>query len=331
MKISTFLRGKLPFVALSFFLAAFGVLFLRAAGVDLRFALPVPCLLFCGGVLTLLPEYVAKNRYYGNLRGITRQLDRKYLLSEIIEAPDFCEGALLYDALKAVSKSANDEIAKHKMTATEYREYIELWVHEIKTPIAVAKLLCENAQSGQSADMDAELDRIERFVEQALFYARSGNVEDDCMIRRVALAELLADTLKNRAKYLIERKIRVRIKDLEHTVFTDPKWLSFILWQLIDNSVKYGCRSIEFSGVRNERSVSLFIQDDGVGISEKDAGRVFDKGFTGENGRRFGHSTGLGLYLCKKLCNKLGLGLSLSSAPGKGVVAEIVFPVSEPV
>jgi signal transduction histidine kinase len=179
--------------------------------------------------------------------------------------------------------------------------------------------------------MEAELDRIERFVEQALFYARSGNVEDDCMIRRVALAELLADTLKNRAKYLIARKIRIRMKNLAHTVFTDPKWLSFILWQLIDNSVKYGCRNIEFSGVQNERSVSLFIRDDGAGIPEQDVGRVFDKGFTGENGRRFGHSTGLGLYLCKKLCNKLGLGLSLSSAPGKGVVVEIVFPVGEPI
>jgi signal transduction histidine kinase len=167
-------------------------------------------------------------------------------------------------------------------------------------------------------------------VEQALFYARSGNVEDDCMVRRVALAELLADTLKNRAKYLIARKIRVRMNNLTHTVFTDPKWLSFILWQLIDNAVKYGCKNIEFSGAQNDHSVSLFIRDDGVGISEKDIGRVFDKGFTGENGRRFGHSTGLGLYLCKKLCTKLGLGLSLSSAPGEGVVAEIVFPVGEP-
>jgi signal transduction histidine kinase len=326
MKISTFFRGKLLFLALSFLLSAFGALLFRAASADLRFVLFVPCFLFGGSVLSLLPEYFTKNRYCGDLREILKRLDRKHLLSEIIEAPDFCEGAVLYDALKAVSKSANDEIAKHRMIATEYREYIELWVHEIKTPIAVAKLLCENAQD---ADTEAELDRIERFVEQALFYARSGNVEDDCMIRRVALAELLADTLKNRAKYLIACKIRVRMKNLAHTVFTDPKWLSFILWQLIDNAVKYGCKNIEFSGVRKDRSVSLFIRDDGVGIPEQDVGRVFDKGFTGENGRRFGHSTGLGLYLCKKLCTKLGLGLSLSSAPGKGVVAEIVFPVSE--
>jgi signal transduction histidine kinase len=327
MKISTFLRGKLLFLTLSFFVSAFGAALLFAVNADFRFALFVPGFLFCGSVLSLLPEYFTKNRYYGNLRELLSRLDRKYLLSEVLESPTFLEGEILCDTLRAVGKSANDEIAKHRLIATEYREYVELWVHEIKTPIAVAKLLCENTQN---ADMDAELDRIERCVEQALFYARSGNVEDDYMIRRIALADLLSDTLKSRAKYLIERKIRVRMNNLAHTVYTDPKWLSFILWQLIDNAVKYGCKDIEFSGAQNDRGVSLFIRDDGAGISEKDIGRVFDKGFTGENGRRFGHSTGIGLYLCKKLCTKLGLGISLSSAPGEGVVAEIVFPVGEP-
>ncbi|MDR2354691.1 MAG: sensor histidine kinase [Clostridiales Family XIII bacterium] len=326
MKITSFLRGKLLFIALCFFISAFGALLLYTMQANLRFALFVPGFLFGGSVLALLPEYLAKNRYYRELRNAAERLDKKHLLSEIVSAPEFYEGEILYDALKTVGKSANDEIAKHRLVATEYREYIELWVHEIKTPIAVAKLICENTQN---ADMDAEIDRIERLVEQALFYARSGNVENDYLIRRIDLRELLNDTLKNGAKYLIGRKIRIRTENLSHTVFTDPKWLSFILWQLIDNSVKYGCRNIEFSGVQNARSVSLFIRDDGVGISEKDIGRVFDKGFTGENGRRFGRSTGLGLYLCKKLCAKLGLSLSLESAPGEGVVAELVFPKSE--
>jgi signal transduction histidine kinase len=328
MKIASFLRGKLLFIALCFFISAFGVLLLYAMYANLRFALFIPGFLFGGSVLSLLPEYFTKNRYYRELRDATEQLDRTYLLCEVISAPDFCEGEILYDALKAVGKSANDEIAKHRLIATEYREYIELWVHEIKTPIAVAKLLCENARN---ADMNAEMDKIERLVEQALFYARSGNVENDYLIRRIDLSELLNDALKNGAKYLIGHKIRVRTENLSHTVFTDPKWLSFILWQLIDNSVKYGSRSIEFSGVQNEGSVSLFIRDDGVGISEKDLARVFDKGFTGENGRRFGRSTGLGLYLCRKLCTKLGLFLSLESAPGNGVVAKLVFPKREPV
>jgi signal transduction histidine kinase len=326
MKIASFLRGKLLFIALCFFLSAFGALLLYTVHANLYFALFVPCFLFGGSVLALLPEYFTKNRYYRELRDATARLDRTYLLSEVVSAPDFYEGEILYETLKAVGKSANDEIAKHRLIATEYREYIELWVHEIKTPIAVAKLICENARN---ADAGAEIDKIERFVEQALFYARSGNVENDYLIRRIDLSELLRDTLKNGAKYLIGHKIRIRTERLSHTVFSDPKWLSFILWQLIDNAVKYGCRSIEFSGIQNDGSVSLFIRDDGVGIPEKDIGRVFDKGFTGENGRRFGRSTGLGLYLCKKLCAKLGLSLSLESAPGEGAVAKLVFPKGE--
>ncbi|MDR2087984.1 MAG: sensor histidine kinase [Clostridiales Family XIII bacterium] len=327
MKPSRFLRGKFPFITLIFFISAFGVMVLYAAHANIYFAVFIPCFLFVGSLLALLPEYFMRNRYYGNMREAMRQLDKTYLLSEVVETPDFYEGEVLYDALKAVCKSANDEIAKHRLVATEYREYIELWVHEIKTPIAVAKLICENTRS---ADLEAELDRIERFVEQALFYARSGNVENDYLIRRADLAELLHNTLKNGAKYLIAHRIRIQTKDLSHTVFTDPKWLSFILWQLIDNSVKYGCKNIAFSAVQNEHSVSLFIRDDGAGISEKDIGRVFDKGFTGENGRRFGRSTGLGLYLCRKLCSKLGLDISLESAPGEGVTVKLAFPVSEP-
>jgi signal transduction histidine kinase len=327
MKITAFLRGKLLFIALALFFSGLGALFLYAIDANLFFALFVPCFLFGGSILTLLPEYIAKNRYYATLRDTADRLERKALLFEIVDPPEFCEGEILYDMLKAVGKSAGDEIAKHKMIATEYREYIELWVHEIKTPIATAKLLCENARN---KDIDGELDRIDRFVEQALFYARSGNAENDYMIRRTDLSELLNDTLKSGAKYLIGRKIRIRTRNLSHEVFTDPKWLSFIIWQLIENSVKYGCSGIEFSGVQNTGSVSLFIRDDGVGISEKDIDRVFEKGFTGENGRRFGRSTGLGLYLCKKLCTKLGLGIAIASTPEEGVVAELIVPKSGP-
>jgi signal transduction histidine kinase len=114
--------------------------------------------------------------------------------------------------------------------------------------------------------------------------------------------------------------------ELDCTVLTDAKWMAFILRQLIDNSVKYGASSLVFLAEQHVGSAALLLRDDGVGIAEKDRGRVFDKGFTGENGRRFGRATGLGLYLCKKLCVKLGLDISVSSAPGEGTEIRIVFP-----
>jgi signal transduction histidine kinase len=114
--------------------------------------------------------------------------------------------------------------------------------------------------------------------------------------------------------------------DLSFKVYTDVKWVSFILRQIINNSVKYGGENIEFFAVPREGGVSLMVRDDGIGIPEADLKRVFEKSFTGENGRLYGRSTGLGLYLCRKLCTKLGLSISASSRSGEGVTAEIVFP-----
>jgi signal transduction histidine kinase len=151
-------------------------------------------------------------------------------------------------------------------------------------------------------------------------------VEKDYLIRRTDLAALVRGALRSHAAYLITHKISVQTEDLAHTVFTDPKWVTFILRQLMDNSVKYGCKKLEFFGVENENSVSLFLRDDGDGIPKQDVERVFEKGFTGENGRRYGHSTGLGLYLCRKLCLRLGLRIALTADAGQGVTVEIVFP-----
>ncbi|MDR1272162.1 MAG: sensor histidine kinase [Clostridiales Family XIII bacterium] len=286
----------------------------------------IAAVMLLGGLLSLLPEFLTKRRYYGELKSIMENLDKKFLLSEIIERPDFVEGQLLYDTLGDAGKSMNDEIAGYKNAYKEYREFIELWVHEIKTPIAGAKLIGENAQNAPALE---ELDRIEFFVEQALYYARSNAVENDYIIKPALLSDMVGDVLKNNAKYLIANRISVRTSALDLRVFTDVKWVSFIIRQIVDNAVKYGGNTIEFFGESRGNSVALFIKDDGQGIPGHEADKVFEKGFTGSNGRIQGHSTGLGLYLCRKLCHKLGLGLSLESTPGEGTTLKIVFPINE--
>jgi signal transduction histidine kinase len=257
------------------------------------------------------------------LNSVLRQLDKLYLLQEVAGCPDFAEGRILYDTLRATGKSMNDEIAKYKLSFTEYREYIELWVHEIKTPIAGAKLIAGN--EGNAAALDA-IDRIESFVEQALYYARSNAVEKDYVINPVMLSELVGGALKSNSKFLIARGIAVRTNDLNYEVFTDAKWVVFILRQIIDNAVKYRSSVIEFSGELHRNGASLLISDNGIGIPDRDMAKVFQKGFTGSNGREYGHSTGLGLYLCRKLCLKLGIGISIASQPGRSTTVEISFP-----
>jgi signal transduction histidine kinase len=325
MGLGEYLREKMPFIIVSIVASAFAAFMLQIVRADRFFIFFVPGIFFAGILFALIPEYIAKYRYYREFEEILGGLDKRYLISEVAECPDFYEGRILYDALKLVGKSMNDEIAIYKRSSTEYREYIEMWVHEVKTPIAGLELICENKGNERALE---EVQKIEGYVDQALFYSRSGDVEKDYMIKEIALSELVRHLLRNNSKYLISHKISVHLGNLAFSVRTDAKWVVFILRQLLDNSVKYGGKNLWFDAAHRDDGIVLIFRDDGIGIPEADVKRIFDKGFTGENGRRFGRSTGLGLYLCKKLCTKLGLSISADSRPGAGVTMEIVFPHS---
>lgn len=326
MRLTNFLKDKLIFIALSFLVSGFSAFLLYMVNANIYFILFAPCIYLVGCILSLLIEFLIKNSYYKKVRNTLDSLDKKFLLSEIIERAGFYEGNLLYDILKSTSKAMNDEVAKYHTSSGEYREYIEMWVHEIKTPIAGAKLICENTGN---TEVSSELDRIDGFVEQALFYSRSNNVEKDFIIKKAELKELVNQILRKNAKRLINHKINIETSGLAYEVFTDVKWTDFILQQLIDNSIKYKCNKIRIYSEQNTNAISLFIADNGIGIPKQDIGRVFDKGFTGENGRQFGKATGIGLYLCKKLCSKLGMNISIKSEQGNGTIIEMVFPKSE--
>jgi len=326
MRLSLFLKDKALYIPVSVVVAILsGALFFV---VDAKpfFVLFVPGLYLAGCAVVLTVEFITKNSYYKTLLHTLDELDRKCLVSEIIEEPNFYEGKMLYDILKTSNKAMNDEIAKHRTASEEYREYIELWVHEIKTPIAGAKLTCEN--TGNTAVLDA-LDRIDRGVEQALFYSRSNTVEKDFIIKQSELNSLVSAVLRKNAKHLIDSKVSMEVTEISGSINTDAKWIDFILWQILENAIKYDSKSIKIYSEQNTNSLSLFICDDGIGIPAQDISRVFDKGFTGESGRRYTKATGLGLYLCKKLCLKLGLNISLRSEQGKGTTVEIVFPKSD--
>lgn len=325
MKITDYLRDKVIFIVWNLFIAGFTSFLLYMVNADLYFMLFIPCIYLTGSILSLLPEFIMKKKYYNEVQINLKNLDKKCLISEIIEQPDFYEGQFLYSILKTTNKSMNDEIAKYSTSSAEYRAYIEMWVHEIKTPIAGAKLICKNSENKNTL---TELEKIDGFVEQALFYSRSNNVEKDYIIKQTNLEELVNGVLRKNSRYLITNKISIQTSDLANTVFTDVKWTDFILKQVIDNSIKYESNRIKLYSAQNTNSISLFICDNGIGIPEQDLRRVFDKGFTGENGRKHGKSTGIGLYLCKKLCKKLGLGIQVKSQRNEGVSVEIVFPKS---
>lgn len=322
-------RDKLPHLlglgfALAFSWALLAILRVPPSAAGFLCLVAALCVL-----LPLAGEGARKVRYYRQAMGRLDALEEKYLFCEVMEEPAFWEGSLFYEAMGAVDRSMAGRVADAVRDAREYREYVETWVHEVKTPIASARLLLENHPGALSDALEEELFQIDGHIEQALFYARSGAVEQDHMVRAAPLREMASAALRRYARPLIGAGFRVELGELDAVVYTDPKWVEFILAQLLSNSAKYRSQrpALSFSQREEADRVVLLLRDNGPGIPAADLPRVFDKGFTGANGRRSAsRSTGLGLYLCKKLCSRLGLGLSLTCPPGGGTVAALVFP-----
>ena len=225
-----------------------------------------------------------------------------------------------------------ENVNSYKQLQEDYKEYIELWIHEIKIPIATSKLIIENNKNEITKSIDEELDEIENYTEQALFYARSNTVNKDYVVTKSNLKEIVNGAILKSKRVLLSNKISIELNDLEKEVFTDSKWATFIINQIIQNSIKYSKKEdkkIQLYAKSNNENIILYIKDNGIGIKKGEITRVFEKGFTGENGRIINKkSTGIGLYLCKKLCDKLGLGIELNSEKDIGTEVRIIFPKS---
>ena len=282
-------------------------------------------------VLAILIEYKKKKDYYSELIKNMEELKEKYLISEIIKTPNFIEGKILKDILQDTGKSMLENVNYYKNIQEDYKEYIELWIHEVKIPIATSKMIIENNKNEVTKSIDEELDKVENYTEQALFYARSNAVEKDYIINKTNLKEIVNGAILKNKTTLLNEKVSIELSNLkEEEVYTDSKWAVFIVNQIIQNAIKYSKKEnkkIEISSQEKNDKVILYIKDNGIGIKKGEITRVFERGFTGENGRIIGQkSTGIGLYLCKKLCDRLGLGIELNSEKDKGTEVRIIFP-----
>ena len=280
--------------------------------------------------ISIFVEYKNKQHFYNQLKTNMDELNEKYLISEIIKTPNFIEGKILKETIQDTGKSMLENVNYYKNIQEEYKEYIELWIHEVKIPIAASKMIIENNKNSVTKSIDEELDKVENYIEQALFYARSNAVEKDYIINKTNLKEIVSGSILKNKTTLLNEKVALELKDIEQEVYTDSKWATFIINQIIQNAIKYSKKEnkkIEiYSKTKNDK-VILYIKDNGIGIKKGEITRVFERGFTGENGRIVGQkSTGIGLYLCKKLCDKLGLGIELNSEKDIGTEVRIIFP-----
>lgn len=274
-------------------------------------------------------EYNHRKKYFNEIFETIENMDKRYLITEVIDRPKYSDAIPYYTLMKMSNKSMMEEISAIKNERKEYKEYVEQWIHEVKTPIASIKLIEENNKSNISREVLYELEKIDGYVEEALFYARSEAVEKDYLIKEISIMECVQEVIIKNKQMFIRSDVEIELDDVEHIVYSDYKWISFILNQIIINAVKYKKPTeskikIYCEKVRN--GVQLIIEDNGIGISNHEIARVFEKGFTGNIGRVKHKSTGIGLYLCKKLSIKLGVLISVESEYGEYTKVILTFP-----
>lgn len=331
MKLIEYIKEKFVFMVINIVMTLSGVVILKALKVDTYAIVFISILNLIGVFSCYIYDYFNRKKYYDNLFKNLDGLDKKYFIAEILESGDFIESNIIYSVLEECTKSMKDEVADLKRNINDYKEYIETWVHEIKTPIASARLILENDEGYINKSVLEEIEKVEGFIEQVLFYARSSTVERDYIIKKIPLKNSINSVIRKNANILIEKRVKIQLEDIEKKVYCDSKWIEFILQQIISNSVKYMDKDekyIKIKCLEKDKNIILKILDNGIGISEKSIEKVFEKGYTGENGRKYNNSTGMGLYLCKKLCLKLGLGISIKSKLGVGTEVTIVFPIN---
>ena len=322
-------KNRIPFLLTNLVCMAALAVFLLVCGNSISAVLLIlmvwAIILLAGLFLT----YWKRKRQMQKLLDMAGQLSERYLISEVMELPEQAEDQVYYQLLKMAGKSMLEQIGEVRRERLEYKEYIEQWIHEIKTPITAMKLLCENHRTDWTKELLLELEKTTRFTEQALYYARSEHTEKDYSVREMSLSQVVHQAIADNKYLLLQSGIRLEVEEMADTVYSDEKWVRFILNQLIANAVKYrsGQPVLRISARRQQDQVILVVEDNGIGISPADLPRVFEKGFTGQNGRMVQQSTGIGLYLCKRLCDKLGIGIAAESS-GQGTAISLAFHIN---
>ena len=288
--------------------------------------LPLEALIYTGS-FCFLAALVASFSDFVNYRESYKKLKflEKNILNDLEDLPKSLDIRIDYyhKIIEKLYEELESETQKNKQKNTDMVDYYSMWVHQIKTPIAAMNFLLDNEEVDQK-NLQQELFKIERYVEMVLTYIRLDSISSDYVITKINLDEVVKDSVKKYATIFINKKIKLNYVSHETMVISDKKWLSFAFEQILGNSVKYSSAGGEITIETYENK--LVIEDNGMGIKEEDLPRIFEKGFTGFNGRYEKKSSGLGLYLCKKTLDKLGHHIEISSKVGEGTRIEITFP-----
>lgn len=317
MKFQKYLSDNIPRIAVSITGCVIIIFMLNAFKVQNELKIAVTVVFATVFLFNLLYDYFRKNKFYSNLLSTVDSLDKKYLILEMLEKPHFYEGELFYQALYEIDKSMTENVKEYYLSITDFKEYVEMWIHEVKIPISSLTLLNHNHHEQIDKKYVEQIRKLDNYIDQILYYVRSENAEKDYIIKEKGLQEIIRNTALRNKDDLLENDVALEVDIHSESVLTDSKWLEFILNQIINNSVKYKRDNVQscikITTTEDDDKISLSIYDNGIGIPKQDIPRVFDKSFTGENGRTRAKSTGMGLFIAKKLCDKLGHKIVIES------------------
>ncbi|WLC65752.1 sensor histidine kinase [Clostridium tagluense] len=333
MKFRNFLRDRIFLILFYFMLMIFissVVYFNNVVKISIENISYINIVGFIMFILYLIFEYIKNKRYYDVIKYIIEDQEEN-IINSLPKSLNY-EQKLYGELLMKVNEEFNLKINELYEAKKENVDFINSWVHEIKTPISACRLVIENSvyksKEETLSNLEDEIDHIENYVEQALYYSRLDSFSKDYLINEINMHSLIMGVVKKHAKEFIGKKIKIEINDLEFTIDSDKKWLFFILDQILSNSLKYTGSNglIKISGILNLSGKQLIIEDNGIGIKAEDIQRVFDKGFTGYNGREDFKATGMGLYLSKSLSTKLGHHITIESKPSEFTRVTVHFP-----
>lgn len=326
MMFLEYLEEKIFFIIVSLIFTLLLSIYLLLIGIDVRIIILLAILIIFFIFISLLINYLLIKKRYRKIVNLVDNLDEKYLIKEVIDKPKNLENRAYYYALDKACKALNENLSEVENSKEEYLLFLNSFIHDIKTPISALSLYADN---NNDKKVKEEVLKISRLVDKMLFYARSDVVEKDYFIKEVTLADLVHPVLLEYKNYLLNYSFKVEVKNLDNlSVYTDIKWLNFIIEQIISNSLKYQNkknRLVRIKGTSDKNNIKLEIYDNGVGIKESDLPKVFDKGFTGSN-RNKKNASGIGLYLTKRLCDKLGIDIKIESEYLKYTRVIITFP-----
>ena len=320
MKFSKYLKDNIINIFIYILTVVLITLMLAAFKVQIQANIAITIILLFSGIIIILNNYFRKNKFYKQFNSNLEKLDKKYLIIETLPQPNTYEEKIMVEALYEINKSMIENINEYQRNIIEFKEFVEIWIHEVKIPISSMVLKCHNNQEKYDKSFLSLIRRLDNNIDEILYYVRSENTEKDFAISEVNLKEVVRNVSIKNKDDLLENNVMFETNLRALNVNTDKKWLEFIINQIINNCIKYKKDEepiIKIESSETKEKVKLEIYDNGIGIPSSDLPRVFEKSFTGTNGRNKVKSTGMGLYITKNLCCKLGHNIYIQSEENK--------------